>query len=126
MRIGVPKESYPGETRVALIPAAVPPLVKAGLEVVVESGAGVAAGFPDQAFTSQGAALASRAEVFRTADILLQVRAVPGDPALLRAGQSAIGFADPLGDPETVRSLAATGTSLLSMELMPRITRAQS
>jgi proton-translocating NAD(P)+ transhydrogenase subunit alpha len=126
MRVGVPKESWPGETRVALIPAAVPPLVKAGLEVVVEAGAGVAAGFPDDAFKAQGASLASRAEVFRTADILLQVRSVPGDPALLRAGQSAIGFADPLGAPEGVRSLAATGVSLFSMELMPRITRAQS
>jgi len=126
MRIGVPKEVFPGETRVALIPAAVPPLVKAGLEVVVESGAGVAAGFPDDAFKAQGASLASRPDVFRTADILLQVRAIPGEPSLLRAGQTAIGFADPLGAPDAVRALAATGVSLLSMELMPRITRAQS
>src|SRR5262245_29507039 len=126
MKIGVPRESWPGETRVALIPAAVPPLVKAGLDVVVESGAGVAAGFPDDAYKAQGASLASRADVFRTADILLQVRSVPGDPALLRAGQAAIGFADPLGAPDVVRSLAKTGASLLSMELMPRITRAQS
>jgi len=126
MRVGIPKESWPGETRVALIPSAVPPLVKAGLEVVVEAGAGVAAGFPDEAFKAQGASLASRADVFRTADILLQIRAVPGEPSLLRSGQTAIGFADPLGAPEAVRSLAATGVSLLSMELMPRITRAQS
>src|SRR5262245_7944361 len=126
MRVGIPKESWPGETRVALIPSAVPPLVKAGLEVVVEAGAGVAAGFPDEAFKAQGASLAPRADVFRTADILLQIRAVPGEPSLLRSGQTAIGFADPLGAPEAVRSLAATGVSLLSMELMPRITRAQS
>ena len=126
MRVGVPKETWPGETRVAVVPAAVPPLIKAGLEVVVESGAGAAAGFPDEGYTSHGATLASRADVFRTADIILQVRAVPAEAALLRSGQSVIGFADPLGDPDQVRALAPTGVSLFSMELMPRITRAQS
>src|SRR5947208_3296118 len=126
MRVGVPKETWPGETRVAVIPAAVTGLVKAGLEVAVEQGAGVAAGFPDEAYRAQGATLAGRADVFRTADILLQVRATPGDPSLLRAGQAVIGFADPLGAPQVIRGLASTGASLFSMELMPRITRAQS
>jgi NAD(P) transhydrogenase subunit alpha len=125
MRVGIPKESWPGETRVAIIPAAVPGLVKAGLEVLVEEGAGVAAGFTDEAYRTQGATVARRAEVFG-ADIVLQVRSVPGDPRLLRQGQTVIGFADPLGSPAAVSALAASGANILSMELMPRITRAQS
>jgi NAD(P) transhydrogenase subunit alpha len=125
MRIGIPKENLPGETRVALVPSAVAPLLKAGLQVVVEASAGEAAGFPDEAYRAQGAALTSRAEVFQTADVLLQVRSMPADPAL-RAGQAVIGFADPLGAPQAVREVAATGVTMLSMELMPRITRAQS
>jgi NAD(P) transhydrogenase subunit alpha len=126
MRVGIPKETFPGETRVALIPAAIPPLVKSGLEVVVESGAGVAAGFPDEMYSAQGAKLAPRHEVFRTADIILQVRAIPAESSLLRPGQTVIGFADPLGTPTNIREIAPTGVNLFSMELMPRITRAQS
>jgi NAD(P) transhydrogenase subunit alpha len=126
MRVGIPRESWPGETRVAVIPASLPALTKAGLEVAVEQGAGVSAGFTDEAYRAQGATLASRAEVFRTADILLQVRATPADPSFLRNGQTIIGFADPLGAPAAIRDVARTGATLLSMELMPRITRAQS
>jgi NAD(P) transhydrogenase subunit alpha len=126
MRVGIPKEIWPGETRVAVIPAAVPPLSKAGLDVVVEHDAGEAAGFPDEAYLAQGAKLVARAELFQTSDIVLQVRSVPAEAARLRAGQAVIGFADPLGAPDAVRALAATGATLLSMELMPRITRAQS
>lgn len=126
MTVGVPKEISPGETRVALIPATVPALKKAGLEVVVERGAGVAAGFVDEAYTAQGAAVVSRDDVFRRAHVVLQVRATPGDPALLRPGQAVIGFADPLGEPAAVRDLGSTGAAVFSMELMPRITRAQS
>jgi NAD(P) transhydrogenase subunit alpha len=125
MRVGIPKESWPGETRVALIPSAVPGLVKAGLEVVVEEGAGTAAGFTDDAYRAQGGKVAPRREVFG-AEIILQVRATPGDPTLLRSGQTVIGFADPLGSPAGVAALAGSGATLLSMELMPRITRAQS
>lgn len=126
MRVGVPRETWPGETRVALVPAAVAGLLKMGLEVVVDEGAGTAAGFPDEAYRAQGASLVSRGDVFKTSDILLQVRATPGDPALLRPGQAVIGFADPLGAPQGVRAIAASGATLFSMELMPRITRAQS
>ena len=125
MRVGVPRETVPRETRVALIPAGVASLKKAGLDVVVESGAGDAAGFPDTAFRDQGAEIASRADVFRSSDILVQVRALPRTDAL-GPGQAVIGFADPLGTPQAVRDFAASGASLLSMELMPRITRAQS
>ena len=126
MKVGVPKETWPGETRVAVVPAAVAGLLKAGLEVAIEQDAGTAAGFTDEAYRAQGATLVSRPDVFRTSDILLRVRATPGEPALLRRGQTVIGFADPLGAPEGVRAVAATGATLLSMELMPRITRAQS
>ena len=126
MKVGIPKETWPGETRVAVVPAAIAGLIKAGLAVAVEHDAGTAAGFPDEAYRTQGAAIVSRPEVFGSSDVLLQVRATPAEPALLRNGQAVIGFADPLGAPEGVRAMAATGASLLSMELMPRITRAQS
>src|SRR3954447_6546923 len=126
MKVGIPKETWPGETRVAVVPAAIAGLVKAGLAVAVEHDAGTAAGFTDDAYRAQGATIVSRPEVFGTSDVLLQVRATPGEPALLRRGQAVIGFADPLGGPDGVRAVAASGASLLSMELMPRITRAQS
>jgi H+-translocating NAD(P) transhydrogenase subunit alpha len=125
MRVGIPKENVAGETRVAVIPAGVATLVKAGLEVGVEAGAGAAAGFPDAAYAAQGATVLSRHEILDAADILLQVRAVPAANGL-HASQVVIGFADPLGAPEAIRDIAATGASVLSMELMPRITRAQS
>jgi proton-translocating NAD(P)+ transhydrogenase subunit alpha len=125
MRIGVPKETWAGETRVSLVPAAVPSLVKAGLQVAVEQQAGMAAGFTDDSYRTHGASIVSRDDLFANADVLLQVRAIPAPPEL-RKGQVAIGFADPLGSPQAIRDAAATGATLFSMELMPRITRAQS
>ena len=125
MRVGIPREIFPGETRVAVIPAGVAGLAKAGLQVAIESGAGAAAGFPDAAYQEQGAELVDRAALFSQADILLTVRAASLDGAL-RPGQTVIGFADPLGDPQAVQAAAAAGITLFSMELMPRITRAQS
>jgi H+-translocating NAD(P) transhydrogenase subunit alpha len=126
MKVGIPKETWPGETRVAVIPAAVPGLLKAGLEVAVEAGAGTAAGFTDDMYRAQGAMLVSRSDLFKAADIVLQVRAIPADSSSLHTGQTVIGFADPLGAPEAIRTVAPTGINLFSMELMPRITRAQS
>ena len=126
MKVGVPKETWPGETRVALIPASVGALKKSGLEVAVERSAGAAAGFTDAAFEQAGAAVVSRADVFSQSDIILQVRALPADLASLRPGQVVIGFADPLGAPDDVQVLAGRGVTAFSMELMPRITRAQS
>jgi NAD(P) transhydrogenase subunit alpha len=125
MKVGIPKETWPGETRVAVIPLGVAALKKAGLGVVVERGAGIAAGFPDAAYQAQGAEIAARSDVIRGSDILLTVRAVPA-PGALRAGQALIGFADPLGAPRAIQEVAPSGAALLSMELMPRITRAQS
>jgi len=126
MRIGVPRESFPGENRVALTAAAVTALKKSGLDVAVERGAGNAAGFTDAAYEHAGASLVSRSDVFSTADILLQVRSIPPETSTLHRGQVVIGFADPLGSPDAIRALADAGVTAFSMELMPRITRAQS
>jgi NAD(P) transhydrogenase subunit alpha len=126
MKVGVPRETWTGETRVALIPSAVAALKKAGVDVVVEQDAGAAAGFPSAAYEQAGASVAPRDGVFSTADILLTVRAVPADLSRLRRGQALIGFADPLGAPDPIRALADAGVTTFSMELMPRITRAQS
>ncbi|HET9469316.1 MAG TPA: Re/Si-specific NAD(P)(+) transhydrogenase subunit alpha [Vicinamibacterales bacterium] len=124
MQIGVPVEQFPGERRVALVPASIAPLKKAGFDVLIERGAGERAGFPDSAYQEKGAQIAaSRADVF-AADVLLQVRT--GDVPLMRQGQVVVGMADPLGSPEAVRDLAARGVTAFALELIPRITRAQS
>jgi proton-translocating NAD(P)+ transhydrogenase subunit alpha len=134
MIVGVPRESFPGELRVALTPAVVPSLAKAGIEVVLETGAGVGAGYPDADYVSKGAKLLpQRADVFRTADIIVQVlcygsndKSGKGDLALLRRDQVLVGFLRPLGNLETVQEIAASGAVSFSVELMPRTTRAQS
>jgi len=132
--VGVPKESYPGERRVALVPAAVPVLGKAGLEVVVEAGAGEQAGYPDQAFTEKGAkVLPDRAAVFGAADIVTQVLCYGSNDAtgkadlpLMRRGQVLVGFLRPFGSAEVVGEIAKAGVTAFSVEFMPRTTRAQS
>ena len=134
MIVGVPRESFPGERRVALVPAVVPNLTKAGLEVVVEAGAGFAAGYPDADYVAKGAKIvASRAEVFRMADIVAQVlcygsndKTGKEDVPLFRRGQALIGFLRPLGSIETIQEIAFKGVISFSVELMPRTTRAQS
>jgi H+-translocating NAD(P) transhydrogenase subunit alpha len=134
MIVGVPRESFPGERRVALVPAVIPNLSKAGLEVVVEAGAGAAAGYPDGDYIAKGAKIVSdRAEVFRAADIVVQIlcygsndKTGKADVPLFRSGQVLIGFLRPLGSIETIREIAAKGVTSFSVELMPRTTRAQS
>jgi NAD(P) transhydrogenase subunit alpha len=134
MIVGVPRESYPGERRVALVPIVIPHLAKAGVEVVMEAGAGVEAGFPDAEYAAKGAKiLADRAEVFRAADIVVQVlcygsndQTGKADVPFLRRGQILIGFLRPLGSLETIREIAATGVTSFAIEFMPRTTRAQS
>jgi NAD(P) transhydrogenase subunit alpha len=123
MQIGVPTEQWPGERRVALVPASVPALKKAGLEVLVESGAGERAGFPDAAYRDKGARTVGRNEAFGAA-VVLQVRV--SDVPLMHSGQVSIGMADPLGAPEIARELASSGVTAFALELIPRITRAQS
>ncbi|MEX2286371.1 MAG: Re/Si-specific NAD(P)(+) transhydrogenase subunit alpha [Planctomycetaceae bacterium] len=131
---GVPIETSPGERRVALVPAAAANLVKKGVEVIVEAGAGVRAGFPDRLYIHQGAkVVASRAEVFESAKIILQVRAAAANPdgskadlELFRDGQLLIALCDPLIDPQAMLALARRNVSAFALELVPRITRAQS
>jgi H+-translocating NAD(P) transhydrogenase subunit alpha len=134
MIIGVVKESRSGEARVALVPSTVPLLTKAGHQVLFEPGAGAGAGHPDARYAEHGAQLASgRADVFARADAVVQVLCYSAaneggraDLAALRRGQALIGLLDPLASPETVKDIAATGAAAFAMELMPRITRAQS
>ncbi|MGA2738346.1 MAG: Re/Si-specific NAD(P)(+) transhydrogenase subunit alpha [Bryobacteraceae bacterium] len=134
MVIGVPRENFPGERRVALVPAVVPSLAKAGFQVVIEAGAGLAAGYLDSEYTAKGAQLAAaRADVFRQADVVVQVlchgsndRTGQADLPQLHTGQLLVGFMRPLGQLETIQEIAATGVTAFSIELMPRITRAQS
>ncbi len=134
MIVGVPRESFPGERRVALVPGTVPNLTKAGLEVVMEAGAGAGAGYPDADYTAKGAKIVSgRAEVFRLADVIAQVlcygsndKTGKADVPLYRPGQVLIGFLRPLGSIETIQEIASKGVTSFSVELMPRTTRAQS
>ncbi|MFN7019048.1 MAG: Re/Si-specific NAD(P)(+) transhydrogenase subunit alpha [Fimbriimonadales bacterium] len=133
MILGIPKETYPNERRVALIPALVSSLHKAGFEVLIETGAGEAAGFPDTEYQEAGAHLvSSRAELFAKADILLQVRTAGANPhfdddlPLMREGQILIGLMEPLWKAEVMPRLAQRGVTAFAMELMPRISRAQS
>jgi NAD(P) transhydrogenase subunit alpha len=134
MIVGVPREIYPGERRVALVPGVIPILTKAGMEVVIEAGAGTSAGYPDADYVAKGArVLADRAEVFRTADVIVQVlcygandKTGQPDVPLLRRDQALIGFLRPLGSMSSVQEIAARGVRAFAVELMPRTTRAQS
>jgi len=134
MIVGVPKEIYPNERRVALIPAVIPNLKKAGLDVAIEAGAGIAAGYPDSEYADKGGRLtASRAEIFQTADIIAQFlvhgandKTGSADLSLMRKGQIVMGFVRPLGTINSLQQLAERGVMAFSVELMPRTTRAQS
>jgi NAD(P) transhydrogenase subunit alpha len=134
MIVGVPRETFPGERRVALVPGAIPNLTKAGLQVVVEARAGAEAGYPDAEYVSKGAKIVpDRAEVFRAAEIIVQVlcygsndKTGKADVPLYRKGQVLIGFLRPLGSIETIQEIASKGVTSFSVELMPRTTRAQS
>lgn len=131
--VGVVAESCQDERRVAMTPSAVPLLNKTGVELLLESGAGAAAGFPDSEYTAKGVRIAQdRGEVFRAADVILQVRCLGANPEfgradlpLLRPGQVVIGLGEPLTSFDAAASLASRGVNFLAMELMPRITRAQ-
>ena len=134
MIIGVPKESYPGERRVALVPIVLPTLAKAGFEVHIESGAGVNAGYPDSQYTEKGGKIvADRASLFAGADVITQVLCygsndITGklDVPLYRRGQILVGFLRPFGTKEIIEEIARAGVTSFAVELMPRTTRAQS
>ena len=130
MIAAVLKETMDGERRVAIIPAAMPALTKLGLELVVEAGAGDAAGFPDAAFVEKGARIVpSRAEALKAAEILLQVRPLRG-AAMISEGITPrhviVGLLDPLAAPKSVEAFAARGGTAFALELLPRTTRAQA
>lgn len=134
MIIGVPKETYPGERRVALVPMVIPALTKAGFEVIVETDAGIQAGYPDSQYTEKGAQIVTtRSSLFEKADIVLQVLAYgsnditgKNDLPLLRRNQILIGFLRPFGSREVIQEIAGSGVTAFSVELVPRTTRAQS
>jgi NAD(P) transhydrogenase subunit alpha len=131
MKAGVLKETWPGEARVAAVPASLPTLAKAGVELLVESGAGLPAGFPDARYSEKGAVVGSRDDVLSSAKLLLSVRSLAGGhdaEAISRLSSShvVVGFLEPLRLPEGARTLAARGVTSFSLDLLPRITRAQS
>lgn len=134
MKIGVPTETFPGERRVALVPESVTTLAKLQHAVVVQAGAGEEAGYTDVVYREKGATvIPGRAEVFRSADMIIQVRGYGANPdngradlELMRPDQIIIGLFDPLSAPAPAKELAQRRVMVFALELMPRITRAQS
>ena len=132
MIAAVLKETWPAERRVAVVPAVLPSLAKAGVEVVLEAGAGLRAGYPDEEYEERGAkVLPSADDVVALADLVLTVRSLAGggkESGLerLRRGQIVAGFLEPLRLPEGARALAERGVTAFALELVPRITRAQT
>ena len=134
MIIGIPSEIKAGEKRVAMSPANVQSLTDRSVKVLIQADAGSAAGYPDAEYTAAGATVtADRAEIFASADIILQVQSFgsnndnsDGDLALLRSGQLVIGMMDPLASPQAAQAVAKTGATAIALELVPRISRAQS
>jgi NAD(P) transhydrogenase subunit alpha len=131
--VGVPRETFPGERRVALTPRACETLKKAGYEIIVESSAGLESGFTDDDYARRGVTIASRPEVFQKADVIAQARTPGANPehgqedlSLLRRGQLLIGFGEPLTALAEDSRVASTGAAFFALELVPRITRAQS
>jgi NAD(P) transhydrogenase subunit alpha len=125
LSVGVLKETFPSERRVAVVPRVIDLLKKSQIEVWIEAGAGTESGFPDEEYAARGANVASAEEVRKHARILLHVR-VPEQPGGLTPGDTVIGLCDPLSDPALAMRYAQAGATLFSMEFIPRITRAQS
>ena len=124
LTIGVLKETFPGERRVAMVPRGMDPLIKSGAQFRIETGAGVEAGVPDKEYEAKGATVTTAEEVRKNSQILFYVR-VQDSRALVK-GQIVIGMCDPLSDGPLMANLAQRGVTLFAMELIPRITRAQS
>ena len=127
MRLAVLKESVPGERRVALAPACLPPLIKAGWEVLIESGAGISAGFLDDQYMERGAKVVETRGDALAAEVIAAVRITSAETfAALRKDQVLIAQLDPLGAPIVSEALAKSGATCFALELVPRTTRAQS
>ena len=134
MIVGIPSEVKAGEKRVAMSPANVQSLTDRGVQVLMQADAGSAAGYPDAEYTAAGATITEdRAALFASADIVLQVQSFGSnnensddDLALIRKGQLIIGMMDPLASPQAAQAVADTGATAMALELVPRISRAQS
>jgi NAD(P) transhydrogenase subunit alpha len=128
MKVGVAKETAPGERRVALVPESLGKLTAAGLEILVESGAGAGALIPDEAYAEAGATIVSGVELYGQSDVILRVQKPSGSEVkVMRAGQAVIGFLLPLIDPKTAETLAKQGVTAISLDAIPRtLSRAQS
>lgn len=131
--VGVPRETFPGERRVAITPRQCEQLRKSGIEVLIENAAGTEAGFPDDLYVARGARFGDRASVFQQSDVIAQVRCLGANPdagrsdlPMIHPGQAFVGFGEPLTALNEMADLAKTGASVFALELMPRITRAQS
>ncbi len=128
MKVGVARETAAGERRVALVPEALGKLTAAGLEILVEAGAGAGAAFPDSAYAEAGATIVSTADLYARADVVLCVqKPSEAEVGLLRSGQAVIGFLAPLIEPGLAATLAARGVTAISLDALPRtLSRAQS
>ena len=128
MKVGVAKETAPGEQRVALVPEALGKLQAAGLEILVEAGAGAGSAIPDSAFAEAGATIVPTDALYQQSDVVLRVaRPDATDVGRLRTGQAVVGFLAPLIDPALAKDLAAKGVTAISLDAIPRtLSRAQS
>jgi len=128
MKVGVARETAQGERRVALVPEALGKLTAAGLEVLVETGAGAGAMIPDQAFTDAGATVVSTGDLYAGSDVILRVQKPSADEASrLRSGQAVVGLLSPLLDPALMQALATAGVTAVSLDAIPRtLSRAQT
>jgi NAD(P) transhydrogenase subunit alpha len=128
MKVGVAKETAPGERRVALVPEALGKLTAAGLEVLVERGAGSGAAIPDQAYVDAGATVVSTADLYGQSDAILRIQKPTGSEiSVMRAGQAVLGLLQPLIDPQTTAALAKHGVIAISLDAIPRtLSRAQT
>jgi len=128
MKVGVAKETAPGERRVALVPETLGKLTSAGLEILVEHGAGAGSSIPDQAYADAGATIVSADDLYAQAEVILRVAKPSGaEIASVRSGQVVIGLLQPLIDPGTAAALAARGATAVSLDALPRtLSRAQT
>ena len=127
MQIGVPKETWPGEVRAAMVPANASKLIKQGFSVAVQSGIGLASGYSDEAYAEAGASVSDdRGALLAGSDIVMSVRKPDAkDVASLKSGALYVSFLDPFNEKPLVESIAAQGATAISMEMVPRSTRAQ-